>query len=29
LHSLKGKRGFPGDFIDKFSEILKEVHYEE
>ena len=28
LHSLKGKRGFPGDFIDKFSEILKEVHYE-
>lgn len=28
LHSLKGKRGFPGDFIDKFSKILKEVHYE-
>jgi hypothetical protein len=28
LHSLKGKRGFPGDFIDKFSEIIKEVHYE-
>ncbi len=28
LHSLKGKRGFPGNFIDKFSEILKEVHYE-
>jgi len=28
LHSLKGKRGFPEDFIDKFSKILKEVHYE-
>jgi hypothetical protein len=28
LHSLKGKRGFPEEFIDKFSKILKEVHYE-
>lgn len=28
LHSIKGKRGFPEDFINKFSKILKEVHYE-